>query len=202
MPFRVEVMQEITWEQASARRLERHHLTDGARLDDPALISADVLGVHAQVMSAAVLSIGIRGATLGADDVRTALWTTGMLVKSRGPRGTVHLLAATDLPMWTGALSALPKRSSPFPPDARMSERQTEEVVAAIDDAVQGAELTVDELTDANRRRYFPSGRQAGVDRRPGRKRSGAAGQWRCGRGVVPAPVGTAYLHHCAAAGG
>jgi Winged helix DNA-binding domain len=61
----------------------------------------------------------------------------------------VHLLAAGDLPMWTGALSALPRRSSPFPPDVRMTERQTDEVVAAIDDAVQDGELTVDELTRA-----------------------------------------------------
>ncbi len=30
------------------------------------------------------------------------------LVKTFGPRGTIHLLPAADLPMWTGALSALP----------------------------------------------------------------------------------------------
>jgi Winged helix DNA-binding domain len=149
MPFTLDVMRRITWAQASARRLGQHHLTGPVRLDDPARISADVLGVHAQVMSAAVLSIGIRGATLTADDVRAALWTSGRLVKSRGPRGTVHLLAASDLPMWTGALSALPERPSPFPPEVRMSQRQTDEVVAAIADAVQYAELTVDELTDA-----------------------------------------------------
>jgi nucleotide-binding universal stress UspA family protein len=149
MLVRVEAMRSITWAQASASRLERHHLTDPSRLDDPARITSDLLGVHAQIMSAAQLSIGIRGATLTADDVRAALWTAGTLVKSRGPRGTVHLLAAADLPMWTGALSVLPKRSSPFPPEARMSERQTDEVVAAIADAVQNAELTVDELTDA-----------------------------------------------------
>jgi hypothetical protein len=142
-------MRRITWAQASAWRLARHHLTDRTRLDEPARISADLLGVHAQVLSAAVLSIGIRGIALTAEDVRAALWTHHTLVKSRGPRGTVHLLAADDLPMWTGALSALPGRPSPFPPDVRMTERQTEAVVAAIDDAVQDVELTVDELTDA-----------------------------------------------------
>ena len=142
-------MRRITWAQASALRLARSHLSDAGRIDDPARISVDILGVHAQVMSAAVLSIGIRGVALTAEDVRAALWTERRLVKSRGPRGTVHLLAADDLPMWTGALSALPARPSPFPPDARMTERQTEEVVAAIDDAVQHADLTVDELTDA-----------------------------------------------------
>ena len=51
--------------------------------------------------------------------------------------------------MWTAALSALPARPSPFPPDVRMSERQIDAVVAAVDDAVQDAELTVEELTDA-----------------------------------------------------
>jgi hypothetical protein len=142
-------MRRITWEQASAWRLARSHLCDAGRVDDPARITADILGAHAQVMSAAELSVGIRGVALTAQDVRTALWTERTLVKSRGPRGTVHLLATDDLPMWTGALSALPRRPSPFAAHIRMTERQTDEVVAAIADAVQDAELTVDELTDA-----------------------------------------------------
>lgn len=139
----------MTFAEASARRLERNHLTDATRTDDPARIAADVLGVHAQVMSAAELSIGVRSETLTRTGVRTALWTDRTLVKTRGPRGTVHLLATADLPMWTGALSAVPGARSPFPPEARMTAEQTEQVVAAIGDAVVDAELTVDELTDA-----------------------------------------------------
>jgi hypothetical protein len=142
-------MRSMTFAEASARRLERNHLTDATRTDDPARIAADVLGVHAQVMSAAELSIGVRSETLTRTGVRTALWTDRTLVKTRGPRGTVHLLATADLPMWTGALSAVPGARSPFPPEARMTAEQTEQVVAAIADAVEDAELTVDELTDA-----------------------------------------------------
>ncbi|HEV8566022.1 MAG TPA: winged helix DNA-binding domain-containing protein [Actinoplanes sp.] len=142
-------MRSMTFAEASARRLERNHLTDATRTDDPARIAADVLGVHAQVMSAAELSIGVRSETLTRTGVRTALWTDRTLVKTRGPRGTVHLLATADLPMWTGALSAVPGARSPFPPEARMTAEQTEQVVAAIGDAVVDAELTVDELTDA-----------------------------------------------------
>jgi hypothetical protein len=142
-------MRSMTWGDASARRLERNHLTDATRTDDPARIAADVLGVHAQVMSAAELSIGVRSEKLTRTGVRTALWTDRTLVKTRGPRGTVHLLATADLPMWTGALSAVPGARSPFPPDVRMTAEQTEQVVAAIAGAVEGAELTVDELTDA-----------------------------------------------------
>jgi hypothetical protein len=48
-------------------------------------------------------------------DVQRALWEDRSLVKTFGPRGTVHLLATADLPMWTGALSALPSSVPPTP---------------------------------------------------------------------------------------
>jgi len=140
----------MTWAAASARRLHRHHLTDDRRVGDSAAVSVDVLGVHAQVMSAAELSIGIRADGLTRSDVRDALWGRHSLIKARGPRGTVHLLAAEDLPMWTGALSAVPAAPSPFPPEVRLAAEQIDEIVAAIADAVaeSDAGLTVDELTD------------------------------------------------------
>jgi len=141
-------MRSITWAQASARRLSRHHLADPADRD-PAAISAAALGIHAQVMSAAELSVCIRTNSMTRADVRDALWRTKTLVKTRGPRGTVHLLAAADLPMWTGSLSAIPPEPISWPDEVRMSETQTERVIEAIADAVADAELTVDELTEA-----------------------------------------------------
>jgi hypothetical protein len=62
----------MTWADASARRLERHHLSAGARVGDPVAASAAVLGIHAQVRSAAELSIGIRADGLTRSDVRDA----------------------------------------------------------------------------------------------------------------------------------
>ena len=38
--------------------------------------------------------------------VRRALWAERTLIKTFGPRGTIHLLPTSALPMWTGALSA------------------------------------------------------------------------------------------------
>jgi len=139
----------LTWPEVSARRLARNHLAAPAA--DPARISADVLGIHAQVMSAAEMSICVRTKDKNRSDVRDALWRAKTLVKSRGPRGTVHLLAAEDLPMWTGALSALPHGRSPFPDGVRMTAEQTDQVVEAIADALaaEDGELTVDELNDA-----------------------------------------------------
>jgi winged helix DNA-binding protein len=112
-------------------------------------VVAAMCATHAQVLSAAELSIGLRHAGVTRVDVREALWTEGSIVKTFGPRGTVHLLPTRDLPMWTGALSAMPQPRSPFKEDVRMSAEQTEAVLAAIADAVAEAELTVDELTEA-----------------------------------------------------
>ncbi|MFD9225159.1 winged helix DNA-binding domain-containing protein [Streptomyces sp. NPDC060064] len=139
----------VTWTQANARRLARQGLTAPAKAS-PAEIAAAMLGAHAQVLSAAELSVALRlegGAT--RTDVRQALWTDSSLVKTYGPRGTIHLLTAADLPLWTGALSAIPAGASPMPAAVRMTAEQTEQVVAAVGDALTGAELTIDELTEA-----------------------------------------------------
>ncbi|WP_327412273.1 winged helix DNA-binding domain-containing protein [Streptomyces sp. NBC_01233] len=154
----------VSWTAANARRMDRQGLLTPATTagTSPADIAGRMLGAHAQVMSAAELSIALRldGAT--RTDVRDAL-TGGpgpargqgpggrpaALVKTFGPRGTIHLLPAQDLPWWTGALSALPARPSTLSPEARMTAAQTDEVLAAIADALTGAELTVDELTEA-----------------------------------------------------
>jgi hypothetical protein len=127
-------------ERVIGRRLRRHSLLELS--DDPVRVVRAMCGAHAQVMSAAVLSIGLR-TNLTRQQVRDALWVDRTLVKTRGPRGTVHLLPTADLPMWTGALAGLPQRS------VLLTGEQRAEVVAAIADALRDAELTGDELTEA-----------------------------------------------------
>ncbi|MFE6526052.1 winged helix DNA-binding domain-containing protein [Streptomyces sp. NPDC057794] len=147
----------ITWDAAAARRAERQFLAgpapagaDGARSGD---VIADVVaamrGAHAQVLSAAEISVGTRTAGgLTRADVRSALWESRTLVKTYGPRGTVHLLPAHELPLWSAALTAVPAGPSPFPPGVRLTDEQTGQVLAAIGDAVEGRCLTLDELTE------------------------------------------------------
>src|SRR5262247_2102115 len=98
----------LTWNGVTARRMARHALAEPATGLDPAGISGVLCGAHAQVLSAAELSIGRRIAGVTRSDVQRALWLERTLVKTFGPRGTIHLLAAADLPVWAGALSALP----------------------------------------------------------------------------------------------
>ncbi|WP_399942378.1 winged helix DNA-binding domain-containing protein [Streptomyces sp. BBFR25] len=152
----------ITWAAASARRFERQFLAMSARTGTPVADVADaMLGVHAQVLSAAELSVGLRADGVTRADVREALWPTvsptappppsspspsPSLVKTHGPRGTVHLLPARDLPMWCAALPAVPDGTAAPAADVRLTEEQARQVVEAIADALDGAFLTVDEL--------------------------------------------------------
>ncbi|MFE9772707.1 winged helix DNA-binding domain-containing protein [Streptomyces sp. NPDC005931] len=183
----------IAWLAASARRAERQFLSAPApRATAPADVVAAMLGAHAQVMSAAEVSVGLRWAGTTRSDVRAALWGPGSgadgpgsgsgadsgdtdgsagvsseaaaptkagtpeartrtkagLVKTYGPRGTVHLLPARDLPVWCAALSAVPRGRSPFPPDVLLTGEQERQVVAAIGDALEGVCLTMEELNE------------------------------------------------------
>ncbi|MFF1420095.1 winged helix DNA-binding domain-containing protein [Streptomyces sp. NPDC058280] len=140
---------DVTWTEASARRLARQGLLAPAENASPATVAGAMLGAHAQVLSAAELSVALRLDGASRADVRTALWTDGSVVKTFGPRGTVHLLPSADLPLWTGALGALPAGRDPMPAHVRMTPEQSEAVVAAIADALADTALTVDELTEA-----------------------------------------------------
>jgi hypothetical protein len=139
----------LTWSGVTARRMARHALAEPATDLAAAGIASVLCGAHAQVLSAAELSIGRRIAGATRADVQRALWEERTLVKTFGPRGTVHLLSTADLPMWTGALPALPSSVPMHPDPVRFTPEQADEVIAAIGAALAETELTVDELTEA-----------------------------------------------------
>lgn len=139
----------LPWSQVTARRMVRQGLDAPSQATRPADIVRTLCGAHAQVVSAAFWSIGLRSASLTAPEVRDALWTEHSLVKTFGPRGTVHLLAAQDLPLWVGALSALPPSHHGHTKEVRLTLSQTDEVAKAIAVALFDSELTIDELSQA-----------------------------------------------------
>lgn len=132
-----------------ARRLQRHGLAAPVSDADPADVVDRMCGAHAQVLSAAELSVGIRLAGATRVDVREALWQDHSLVKTFGPRGTVHLLPAQDLTMWTGALGSLPHDWDKAERDNGWSRARTDETIDAMAEALQTDELTIDELNEA-----------------------------------------------------
>jgi hypothetical protein len=113
-------------------------------------------GAHAQLLSAAELCVGLRIAGITRTNVQEALWTEHSLIKTFGPRGTIHLLSAADLPMWTSALSAIPPSPSGLPQGGRLTPEETDEVIEAIAVVLKDAELTADELTEALVERVGP----------------------------------------------
>lgn len=138
----------LAWAGVRARRLARHHLAHrppGASVVDAVRA---MVGAHAQILTAAELSIGIRTDGTTSADVQQALWDDRSLVKARGPRGTIHLLPADDFGWWVTALAAIPGGIEQAV-HARLTDEQTEQVLAALADAVADAELTIDEMSDA-----------------------------------------------------
>ncbi|GIJ43913.1 hypothetical protein Val02_07990 [Virgisporangium aliadipatigenens] len=138
---------EVSFVDVCRARSARHLLT--APGPDAVTAVRAMCGAHAQVISAAELSVALRWDGATRTSVRDALWRDRVLVKTFGPRGTVHLLPTTDLPRWVGALSAIPWQPVPLPAAARLDAARTDDVVAAIGAALAGAELTVDELDSA-----------------------------------------------------
>lgn len=139
----------LTWSGVTARRMARHGLAEPAADLGPTGVAGVLCGAHAQVLSAAELSVGRRVAGATRTDVQRALRAGRTLVKTFGPRSTVHLLPAADLPIWTGALSALPSSVPSHPEGVRFTAAQASEVITAIGDALADAELTTGELTEA-----------------------------------------------------
>lgn len=85
-----------TWLQVAALRLDRQHLA--TRLGPDALVDVarDIVGIHAQVSSAAELQFAARIDGLRRSDVRDAILDRPV-VKTWAMRGTLHLLAPDDL---------------------------------------------------------------------------------------------------------
>ena len=138
-----------TWDRVLAWRLARHHLdraaipmaapprgapmpTRGAGGLVP--LVRRLSGVHAQLASAAEAAVWLRtGGAVGPDDVRRALAVDRTLVKTWAVRGTLHLLPAEDLPLWSAALGT---RSFPRPQSWYRYHGVSPEDMAAIEETV------------------------------------------------------------------
>jgi len=142
-------MRSFTWEMVCRRRLAHHHLlapVPAARLVDAV---SSVGGVQAQILSAAELGIGVRVAGITRQDVQATLWKQHALVKTYGPRGTLHLLPADELSLWMAALRACEMRSeSHWYAAAGLEPAQADALLEAIGEALDRRCLTRQELAD------------------------------------------------------
>ena len=116
---------------------------------DLARVVGEVGGLQAQVMSAAELQAGVR-VDCRVEDVREALWQRKTLVKTWLMRGTLHLVPAEDLPLFTAAMRTRWMRlRDSWLTFVQLSEPEFWALVNAIGEALDGKILTRDELVEA-----------------------------------------------------
>ena len=128
-----------------AFRLARHHLLRRAPRGALLEVASAIGGAQAQVMSAAELQLATRSRAK-VEDVRAALWTDRTLVKTWLIRGTLHLIPAADLPIYSAAMRNLMWTPAWFK-WLRMNERELDALVAAMGDALSDEPMTKEELT-------------------------------------------------------
>lgn len=96
-------LQVLTWRGVIARRLARHFLLEPAQPGGMTEVVSTICGAHAQVAASTELMVGMRVRDITRQDVRAALWRDRTLVKTVGIRGTLHVFAAEEVPMWMAA---------------------------------------------------------------------------------------------------
>jgi len=136
-----------TWPSVLAWRLRRHHLAD---LDAAELVPLvrRLSGVHAQLGSAAEAGICLRsGGTIGPERIRAALAEQRTLVKTWAVRGTLHLLPAEDLPLWTAALGTRTfRRPKSWYAYHKVSEAEIAAIEETVPDVLSGTPITRERL--------------------------------------------------------
>jgi hypothetical protein len=140
------VVAEFSWPQVHAFRLARHHLAARAPNKDLIKVAGEIGGAQAQLMSAAELQLSVRveGSVQG---IRNALWKERMLVKTWLMRGTLHLVPAADLPLYTAAMrTRWIKTSNAWLKYVRMSEPELMRLIDTIGDTLDGEPRTREEI--------------------------------------------------------
>lgn len=147
-------MTSVRWADVVARRLERSRLVrrTGGLVD----VASEVGGVQAQLQSSAELQLAARVDGVTQSDVRAALWERRELVKAWTLRGTLHVHAAAELPLWHAARRAVAVSAEGLPawrdPNGNdhppLDAAQVAAVRAAVGDVLDGRCLLREEIVD------------------------------------------------------
>ena len=136
--LRMNTPRSLTWDAVRLFRWRLSGLDEaGWSSDIPALV-ARVCGVQAQVLSSALLAVALRTPQETVTTVARTLEQGGGLVKTFGPRGTIHLVPASELALWMSVQRAV--HQLPAEPD---------ELARAIAHALDGRCLERRELAAA-----------------------------------------------------
>src|SRR5688500_13588395 len=140
-------MTALTWPQVNSWRLAKHSLVKRAPRSDMLDVVARILGLHAQMMSAAELQVWARINNVTQADFQDDLWNDHTLVKTWAMRGTLHLLPASDYGLYVAALRTREHwRSAPWLKYFNMTLAEMEGLNEGVRQALDGRCLTREEL--------------------------------------------------------
>jgi len=114
-------------------------------------VASRICGLHAQLMSAAELTLWARVDGLEPETVQQALWEERSLVKAWAMRGTLHLFPSSEYPMWQAALSTRTERHCMNAAVLRahdLTRPDLERLLNAVALALDGKVLTRSQLAD------------------------------------------------------
>jgi hypothetical protein len=143
-------MLKLTWPQIAAWRVKRHHLDRRLPADKMLALTGELCGLHAQVLSSAVLTVWARTEGLENGAVQRSLWQDRTLVKTWAMRGTLHLLPARELPLWYGALSTSTRylRPKAWKNYFGVTLKELDQISQAIGEALGDCVLTREDLAE------------------------------------------------------
>jgi hypothetical protein len=138
---------DLTWPQVLAWRFRRQYLhrdTDPTALD----IAGRLGGVQAQVASAAEQAVAVRRPRPSSEELATGL-ESGELVKTWAMRGTLHVLPSDEAGAYLALLAMARTWERGSWQRTFLDTRQMAAIADAAAEALDGAVLTRQELTDA-----------------------------------------------------
>jgi winged helix DNA-binding protein len=127
-------------------RLDRQHLKRRATAGSVVEVARHLCGLHAQVMSSADLQLRARVQGHAPDDLPRALWQERTVVKTWLMRGTLHIVPADDLPLFTGALDNRGEYAGAWLRAFGVTAKQMEKLIDGIAGSLDGDCLTREEL--------------------------------------------------------
>ena len=143
-------MASLTWAQVQTWRLSQQYLLNRAEPRALTEVVQRIGGVQAQFMSAAEWSIGARIESLRPGDVQNALWHERTLIKTWAMRGTLHLLAASELPLLVAARQAITINRPPsYYTYHGVNPEGLEAIIEAVPNVLSAEPMTRDQMAQA-----------------------------------------------------
>ncbi len=143
-------MRLLSWENVHTWRCRQHQLHERAVKEHLLEVVSRIGGVHAQLMSAAEMALAARLDNLSPDDIQEALWQERSLVKTWAMRGTLHLITASDFPLYVGALSTLRHfRRASWLKYHQVTLEEVEAIIEGVKETLNDTPITREQLAEA-----------------------------------------------------